>query len=380
MNMNTEQNNKSSALDQIVYISIPDDAAKSIQGFNLDPKILIPVEIPEEREAWSIENLSWEMIVSAMLKIFAYDPSHKDLPYYRKFIDAVQPNIIAELTKTGIIKAEAKDFELAEEIFLALNHLAPGIETTFLNLAFLYEQQSEQYKENGDFSRSDYFADKAFNVYLSALEAHEESADIHFYAGYFFLKQNSLSKALEYFELFLGLAEDDQRSPDVQEIVDRIRSQSEDDMLFASAYDKIRMGHEREALSDIDEYITRHDDVWNAWFLKGWAHRRLGEYAEGRQALERSLEMEKSTTDIYNELAICCMELKDYEQAKIQLNKALTIEPDNVKVISNLGVIELKQENPKRALEMFRIAVEIDSEDPVASAYVNELIENGYDT
>jgi Tfp pilus assembly protein PilF len=74
------------------------------------------------------------------------------------------------------------------------------------------------------------------------------------------------------------------------------------------------------------------------------------------------------------------MELKEYEQAKAQLNKALTIEPDNVKVISNLGVIELKQEHPKRALEMFRIALEIDSEDPVASAYVNELIENGYDT
>jgi tetratricopeptide (TPR) repeat protein len=371
--MNTENDKKSSPLDRIVYISIPEDAAKSIEGFTLDPNILIPVEIPEDREAWSLENLSWEMIVSAMLKIFAYDPRHKDLPYYRRFIDTVQPNLVAELTKTGIIKAEARDFDLAEEIFLSLNNLAPEVETTFLNLAFLYEQQSEQQKEIGNFDSADYYADKAFNVYLSALQHHGDSVDIHFYAAYFFLKQNNLSKALEYFELFLGLAEDDERSSDVQEIVDRIRAQSEDDILFAAAYDKIRMGHESQALSDIEEYLSRHDDVWNAWFLKGWAHRRLGEFADGKHALERSLSMEKSTTDIYNELAICCMELQAFDEAKAHLNKALTIEPDNVKIISNLGVIELKQDNPAGAGDLFKIALEIDPDDPIASAYLEKL-------
>ncbi|MGM0431943.1 MAG: tetratricopeptide repeat protein [Spirochaetota bacterium] len=371
--MNTEEQNQQNPLDQIVYISLPEDAARTIEGFTLDPKILIPVEIPDDREAWTIDNLSWEMIVSAMLKIFAYNPRHKDIDYYRRFIHTVQPNLVAELTKTGIIKAEAKEYDLAEEIFLSLAHFAPEIETTFLNLAFCYEDQAEQYKNANDFTSAERFSDKAFHVYMNALEEHPDSPDLHFYAGYFFMKQNNLSKALEYFELFLGLAEDDERAQDVQEIVDRIRNQSEDDILFTAAFEKIKAGHEQEALDDISSFLSRHEDVWNAWFLKGWAHRRLEQYEQGKQALETCVKLEPSTSDVYNELAICCMELKFFTEAEAHLKKALTIEPDNVKIISNLGVLALKQEDAEQAAYYFRIAAEIDPEDPLVVSYLEQL-------
>lgn len=371
--MTDTEKKKHNPLDKIVYISIPEDSRQVIDGFTMEPKILIPVEIPENSESWTLENLSWEMIVSAMLKIFAYDPTHKDISYYRDFINVVQPNLVAELTKTGVIKAEAKEFALAEEIFLALHNLAPEEDKTFLNLAFVYEEESDMYNQSGDSVQADYFADKAFHVYMKALEQHPESVDIHFYTGYFFLKQNNLSKAQEYFELFLGLAFDDERAPQVQEIVDQIRSQNEDDDLFAATFDLIKMGHEEEAIEKITQYLSRHPQVWNAWFLKGWAHRRLGQFQQGQDALLHCLDFEKSNTDVYNELAICCIETGDFKNARRHLHNALAIEPDNIKIISNLGVLELKQGCSEEAKKYFTVAAEIEPEDPIVKKYLEDL-------
>ncbi len=360
-------------LQNIVYISIPEDAKREINGFTLNPKKLIPIEIPEDREKWTFEELSWEMIVSAMLKIFAYKPEHEDIEYYRSFIQAVQPNLVAELTQTGIIKAEAKDFALAEEIFLALCHLAPEEETTFLNLAFAYEEQYDALFDDGDMKGAEAVADKALGTYLEALEAHPDSVDVHFYFGYFNLKQSNLSKALEYFELFLGLAVDDERAPEVQNIVSSIRNQNQDDDQFTEAFSQIKNGNEPEAISLIDDFLERHDDVWNAWFLKGWAHRRLGEYAEGKSALEHALELEQGNVDIFNELAICCMETGELEGARKYLNRALVIEPDNVKIVSNLGILELKRDDTAAALHYFTIAAELDPADKIAQQYIKAL-------
>jgi ABC transporter substrate-binding protein (ThiB subfamily) len=132
--MTDTEKKKHSPLDKIVYISIPEDSKQVIDGFTMEPKILIPVEIPENSESWTLENLSWEMIVSAMLKIFAYDPTHKDISYYRDFINVVQPNLVAELTKTGVIKAEAKEFALAEEIFTPYD--SPALKSIDADLIF----------------------------------------------------------------------------------------------------------------------------------------------------------------------------------------------------------------------------------------------------
>ena len=105
--------NEQDPLQNIIYISLPDKTEREIEGFTINSKHLIPIEVPEGQAEWDLKDLSWEMIVSAMLKIFAYNPNHEEIEYYRNFIFAVQPNLVSELTKTGIIKAESKNFDLA---------------------------------------------------------------------------------------------------------------------------------------------------------------------------------------------------------------------------------------------------------------------------
>lgn len=361
-------------LENILFISLPEEAIATVEPLPINPKKLIPVEVPAGTENFDISSLTWEMIISAMLKILVYAPENPDCSYYRNFILSAQPNIVAQLTRTGIIKAEAKDFLLAEEIFLALKNLVPEEEIVILNLAFVYEEMADQEDSLNNFTKRDYYYDKAFNIYLEGLQKHTESADINFYIGSFFLKQNNYSKTIEYFEIFLGLASsDDERINEVSEVLERLKTQTQDDQLFEETFDLIRLGKEILAIEKIDDYLSRHENVWNAWFLKGWAERRLERYENGKKSMQQCMDLGQINADILNELAICCMELSEFEQSKKYLMQALQIEPDNVKIVSNLGVLANKSGNTDEAIRFFLIAKELDPNDPIVLHYLTEL-------
>ena len=364
--------NNQDPLKNIIYISLPDGTERDIQGFIINSKHLIPIEIPEEQSEWDIKDLTWEMIVSAMLKIFAYNPDHEEINYYRDFIYAVQPDLVEELTKTGIIKAESKDYDLAEEIFLALNHLAPELPITYLNLAFAYEEQAALFEKTGSPLEEEYIG-KSFSVYMEGIQRHPDSADLHFYTGYFFLKNHNSAKTLEHFIQFINLAPTDDRSPQVNEIIDHLNVQDNDDQLFAEAFDLIQLGKESEAITIVEEFLQRNPTVWNAWFLKGWALRRISDYSNGKSSLEKCLIYEKNNVDVYNELAICCMETGNFNDAENHLKKALSIEPGNIKIISNFGVMNLKKGSKSEALRYFQTALEFNPEDNVAAQYIKMI-------
>ncbi len=364
--------NGNTALQNILFISLPEDTERTIGNFTIDSSHLIPVEVPPGKQEWDITDLSWEMIISAMLKIFAYNPEHEDIEYYRSFIRAVQPNLVAELTRTAIIKAEEKEYDIAEEIFLALNHYAPEEYTTFINLALLYEDQAVKLKDTPS-SRYDELFEKAFSVYQRGLERYPDSAEMHIHAGYFFLKVENHSSAAEHLELFLGLAPEDERNEEVTEILAQISLRSNDDSIFTEAFDLIKLNREDEAIEKIDTYLSRNPEVWNAWFIRGWANRKLANYAEASDALQKCLALGAVNIDIYNELAICTMELGQFTDSVQFLRKALELEPENVKIISNFGVLEMKRGNAEEALRFFQVAHALDPDDPVSQEYIRIL-------
>lgn len=360
-------------LERIIYITIPEDSQLSLGPFTIDSSVRLPVELPPDTNSLNIQELSWEMIVSGMLKICAYQPNHEHIDYYRKLILELQPNITAELTQAGIVKAEAREYEIAEEVFLALKHLSPDMEETALNLAFVYQQQMQDAQRAEDAKTREAMEQRAFSAYQDALNQFEDSAEVQYHAGSFFLELENLERAREHFELFLGLTPEDERAPEAQQIIQQISSQDENDRHFAAAFDLMQLGKEEEALEHAESFLAGNPDIWNGWFLKGWALRRLGRYREAEQALEQCASLTKDQTDVFNELAICQMELEKFSECRDSLKKALALEPENVKIISNFGVLALKLGDREQALGFFRAAHEIDPDDPAAKQYLDML-------
>lgn len=355
----------------IVFIEIPAEMARPIGAFGVDPSIPVPVELGQEGSG--LAGLSWEMIMAGMLRFLAYDPAGAHADYYRRFVLAVKPDIFAELSETGILKARNGELDIAEEIFRALAGLSPGAPEPVLNLAIVYEDRADALDRSGKEELAEAFRGKAFEAYKKLLAMDAPYPDAYFNAAYFHLKNRSFDQALKMFESYLDFGDDGEKLSRAREIVGKLRIRGEADAKFKEAYDFIRMGREETGIERARDFVEANPDVWNGWFLLGWGNRRLGRYEEGRAAFLKAVELGADEVDILNELSICEMELGMLAEGRKRLERALRKEPENIKIISNLGVMARKQGRDKEAAGFFRTVLELEPDDALAKAQLAEL-------
>lgn len=381
-------------LDSVVYVSVPEGAEISAAIPSFDPSIPLPVQLSAPMDLLKGEarpdtsSLRPEMILAGILTVFAYDPENAQVDYYRAIIKTLHPDIVGEMTEAAIMKARNGDFELAEEIFLSLRGLEPDNMRTILNLALMNDERADSFRNAGLDEEAEACDERAFAFYRTVLNAEPPLSDAFFNAGFFHLKQRNYRKAKEALITYLKLenGEDDTakyRVEKAKKIVDEISSRDLDDDLFKAAYDFIAMGEEERALEQIRLFMEHHPKVWNAWFLLGWALRRLERWEDAKAAFTQALELGKSPksgiesgyTDICNELSICLMELGDFAQSRAWLISALERESENTKIISNLGTLALREGKRDEAVSFFRTVLEFDPKDRLALAMLSELTE-----
>ncbi|MCX7948840.1 MAG: tetratricopeptide repeat protein [Treponemataceae bacterium] len=365
---------------RIVYLSVPESlrgkiASLGTEDFSIDPSIPLPVELPPGEEQLNLESLSWEMILSGMITVVAEDPEAEDAEYYRRFVLAVKPDIQKEFGEAAILKAKNGDFDLALEITQALRGLFPDSQEILLNQALILEERASRLEEAGKEQEAETWYEEAHELYRDLLNRKPPLPNALFNAGFFYLKLRNYERAKSCFLSYLPVAEEERKKARAQKIIQEIENRSLDDELFKEAYDFVRLGQEEEGLKKIDEFLRRHGDVWNGWFIRGWAQRRLGRWEAAKTSFERALALGGDGCDTRNELALCYIELGDYGRARKELEQALRFEGDNIKVISNLGMLALKEGKKEEAKGFFRTVLEIEPEDPLAKKMLQELEE-----
>lgn len=362
----------SNPLDNIYYISLPEETTNKVGDFELDPNIKLPIET-NDINSWNPESLTWEMIMSGMLKILAYDTNHKDLTYYRNFIFSVRPNIVNELTDSGIIKSKDKDFNLAEEIFLAILGLKPDDHRNILNLAVLYEEKASSLDTSTYKELIEDALKKSEEYYTYLLNQDSVLTDTYFNAGYFYIKIRDYEKAEQCLKSFIEFSDDEIKINNAKELLSSYKGILENEDIFNTAYEAILSENEHKCISIMSDFVAENPDTWNAWFLMGWAYRSISNFSEALSSLEKALECNKNNADIYNELAICHMELGDYGKSQESLEKALSITPEDVKIISNMGIVEIKRGNKEKAKNFFETVLLLSPDDQIAKQYIETL-------
>ncbi len=370
-----------SPLDSILFISLPENFELPQNAFQIDVSIPLPVQCEGDTQNFDMADLAWEMILAGVLTVLAYDSEHEHIDYYRSLLFSVRPNIKVELSEAAILKVRNDDYDIAEEIFDALRGLDPADMAVVLNTALFFDQKAEYFRKSQLFEEADAYDESAFQYYKQVMEAEPPIPDAFFNAGFFYLKQKNFAKARQVLETYLSLmsaeAELDEnaayKKERAQEIVDDIAVRNLDDELFKSAFDFISMGEEEKGLGLIHQFLQNNPKVWNAWFMLGWALRRLNRWEDAYAAFMQACSCGGENTDTCNEMAICLMEMQEYEKAKIQLVKALQLEPENTKVMSNLGVLALKMGNHSEARSYFLTVLEFDPNDELAKTALEEL-------
>ena len=355
----TQPNN---SLHDLVFIRLPSSMERDFGTFHIDPSIEIPVQLPEGKDSLESTEISIELLVAWMLKIIAFDPDHKNFPYYRDFVLAVQADAPQELNLAAISQEQKGNYDFAEELFLTVNHLAP-LRETFINLATFYSKRASLDTSKG--TSYDFYQQKSMETLKEGVSLFEDDEALLSELGFFHLYQGNVEIAKEYLDRFLVVAEEGEKRTHVQKIMGDINNKLNNDKLLMQAYDQIQMGKEEEALSNLESYIQESPKVWNAWFLKGWALRRLQRFIEAEKAFLSCISLGESSSDIYNELAICALETDKKDLAKNYLNTAVDLDEKNITLLSNLAYLHLQDEELDEAREFLELARAIDENDPV---------------
>ena len=378
--------NPSNPLESIYYINIPKLNLSSCNSFEIDPTIPLPVQKKpgETGEDFNPKEIEPEQILAGMLTILAYDSKNKQLDYYRSLLKRIKPNLKKELCEAAILKTKNEDFDLAEEIFRALIGFDPEDVAIMLNMALFLDQRADSYRNSGLFEDAEAYDADANSYYEQAMNAEPPLPDVYFNVGFYYMKQHKFREAKDAFETYLALTCEmtDEEMGDngvykkerAQEIINNISNQNMDDESFKAAYDLISSGQEEKGLEQIRDFLQSNPKVWNGWFMLGWGLRRLERFAEAKQAFLEALKCGgDDNSDTYNELSLCYVQEKDFDEAQKCLMKAFSLEPESTKIISNLGYLALAQGKKEEARKYFTTVLEYDPKDRIAAAELAKL-------
>jgi Flp pilus assembly protein TadD len=362
------------SMNDIIFITLPDSIRQEQEGFTFDPEIPLPVQLPDGKDAIDpSEGIRIEMIAAGLLKVIAHQSEHEHSVYYRNMLTALQPDVVKELQLAGIAKANNGELEFAEELFLAASHLNHNIPELFVNLSVLYGQKARIAMDSDNHEAYDEAMTKQVNVLRRGLEHNPLSELLLSEFGMLNLFLGNDEIALEYLNQYVSIAPESEKKTLITARITEITDRLENDRTLHEAFDEMQLGNEEQALRLIESFIANNPKVWSGWFIKGWAHRRLGDFAPAQSAFLKCLELGETNADIYNELSICAVELGDKELSKTYLEIALELDEDNVKLLSNLAFLNLRDEEYNRAHELLLKAQTIDPEDPAVKHLKQEL-------
>lgn len=348
-------------LKDVVFISMEGKPNFKFGDFSVREDIALPVFIGNKK--FTIDMLTPDNIISGMIKVIASDIENEHVDYYRQFIFSVNPNIEAKLSAVAYEASRNQHFDQALEIYSVLFALLPNSIEQALNIAICYDDFSNYLFSIGNENEAVKYEDQAFQFFKKVDSFEEKTERALYYLGRFYLARENYEKSIEYFKDFTRVTQDQDRKNEVIKVIDDIVKEGTIDEDYQSALGLIQADKEKEAMGFIDKFFNKYPDSWNAYFIKGWALRKMEQFDEAIKYYNEAIKLNPDSSDVYNELGICYMNLKDFSKSELNFEKALKKAPDDSSIIFNLALCAFKKGDIKEALKYCEVILEFNPKD-----------------
>jgi tetratricopeptide (TPR) repeat protein len=359
-------------MDRLVWIDLPDDADLDLGVFTIDPSVPLPLEMEEDGEV-NLSDVTWEKVIAAMLLVLANSPSHEHAAYYRRFLNALRPELSAQLDQACRERLLDKDWNSAEDIALAMRGLEPEEARPRRVLAGLYAARAAEERKKGDPATADSYEASAEAAYSELLSDDAAPGEVWFEAGTFRYGRGDFLRAAETLESYLDFPESDAHRIEAERLIRLCREDGQADELYRSAYAALTAGKVDEGTAMAREFRDRNPSGWPGWFILGWALRLSENWQEARESLEGARDRGCREGSLYNELAICTRALGDYDASAANLEDAVRLDPENTRIMSNMAIVQLELGREDEAVRWLETALTIDPTDTICRRLLDDL-------
>ncbi|HVR88536.1 MAG TPA: tetratricopeptide repeat protein [Candidatus Limnocylindria bacterium] len=128
------------------------------------------------------------------------------------------------------------------------------------------------------------------------------------------------------------------------------------------------------ARGELEQVIAQEPDLWEAHFALGLVARRTNDPALAERAFRRALELWPEQPDALHELGVALLETERTNEAIRMLDAAVRLRPDDAGYLADAGFAQLRAGNLNGARQRLTRASELDANDPITQAYVQELV------
>jgi len=127
------------------------------------------------------------------------------------------------------------------------------------------------------------------------------------------------------------------------------------------------------AHDELEQIIEAEPTLWEAHFALGLIARRRGDAGSAERAFRRVLELWPEQPDALHELGVALLMAERTGDALPMLDAAARLRPHDAAYLADAGFAQLRAGNLHAARERLVLANEIDADDPITQAYLQEL-------
>ena len=131
------------------------------------------------------------------------------------------------------------------------------------------------------------------------------------------------------------------------------------DFLNNQAIELTSSGNFTEAIACYKRAITIERENHLLWFNLGITYQKQGDLRAAKRALTTSYEMNPEDAETIEQLAIVCLDRKEFYEAVQHCKSGLDLNPANAHLWNTLGVVFFNQEEYDLAAEAFERAVSV---------------------
>lgn len=364
--------------EELVFITINESSELNLPDYEIpEDGLKLPIKssvlVNSIKDKKAQDELNLVSIVDAVLFLQGIDGNFVYNKEYDRFIEAFSKKMnFKVLEYLGYMSQESYNKgEISDSLVYIKSYLRRDDKDVMAlyQYAVICQELSLRYQKDEDMKAMNDFLLEAASSLEKIIDIDRGFALAYYQLGFHYSNQKQYLKSKLTWEkaIELGLEEDLKA-----ELINNL-DKMEFKVRYEEGYNLVFQGKAEEGLEKLRPLEDDYPDWWNLLFVISLAYKSLGEIPKAKSYLEKILIIRPTQVDTLVELALCTAEEGDLDTSIELLTRANKIKKDNPEILCNLGMAYLHNGNYDQAKLNIERAYELDPTDQVTIACMGQI-------